>query len=113
MTGVQTCALPIFSKNFEVKVVSGGKKYTQKWQDNMSKMTEPEIKDFKGASGVEVTFRPDPSKFGGSHLEAFRTIMSKIGVSQPEEVATCVAYVASDDARWLTGERLTASGGLR
>ena len=71
------CSSDLFSKNFEVKVVSGGKKYTQKWQDNMSKMTEPEIKDFKGASGVEVTFRPDPSKFGGSHLEAFRTIITR------------------------------------
>ena len=32
---------------------------------------------------------------------------------QPEEIAPAVVFLASDDAAWLTGERLNASGGVR
>ena len=32
---------------------------------------------------------------------------------QPEDIARVAVFLASDDARWLTGERITASGGLR
>jgi 3-oxoacyl-[acyl-carrier protein] reductase len=31
---------------------------------------------------------------------------------RPEEVAPAVVFLASDDAAWLTGERISASGGL-
>jgi 3-oxoacyl-[acyl-carrier protein] reductase len=31
---------------------------------------------------------------------------------QPEEVAPVVVFLASDDATWLTGERISASGGV-
>ena len=31
----------------------------------------------------------------------------------PEDVATIAVFLASDDSRWLTGEHLLASGGLR
>ena len=30
----------------------------------------------------------------------------------PEEVAPALVFLASDDAAWLTGERISASGGL-
>ena len=32
--------------------------------------------------------------------------------ARPEEVAPVVVFLASDDAAWLTGERISASGGL-
>ena len=48
----------------------------------------------------------------GASVDDLRTIMSKIGVSQPEEVATCVAYVASDDARYMVGSIVNFDGGL-
>jgi 3-oxoacyl-[acyl-carrier protein] reductase len=32
---------------------------------------------------------------------------------QPEEIAPVVVFLASDDAAWLTGERISASGGAR
>jgi 3-oxoacyl-[acyl-carrier protein] reductase len=32
---------------------------------------------------------------------------------QPEDIARVAVFLASDNARWLTGERITASGGLR
>ena len=31
---------------------------------------------------------------------------------QPEEIAPAVVFLASDDAAWITGERLRASGGV-
>lgn len=40
-----------------------------------------------------------------------RTPMGRFG--QPEEVAKVAAFLASDDAGWVTGEWLSASGGFR
>jgi 3-oxoacyl-[acyl-carrier protein] reductase len=34
-------------------------------------------------------------------------------VGQPDDVASVVAFLASDDARWVTGSLLQAAGGLR
>ena len=33
-------------------------------------------------------------------------------VGHPEDIARVVVFLASDEARWLTGEIITASGGL-
>jgi 3-oxoacyl-[acyl-carrier protein] reductase len=33
--------------------------------------------------------------------------------AQPDEIASIVVFLASDEARWLTGELVNASGGLR
>jgi hypothetical protein len=38
--------------------------------------------------------------------------MSRIGVSEPEEVAECIAYVASDTARYMIGSIISIDGGL-
>lgn len=40
-----------------------------------------------------------------------RTPLGRIG--QPADIADVAVFLASDDARWLTGERISASGGLR
>jgi 3-oxoacyl-[acyl-carrier protein] reductase len=40
-----------------------------------------------------------------------RTALGRLG--QPDDVARVAVFLASDDAAWLTGERLAASGGLR
>ncbi len=39
------------------------------------------------------------------------TPLGRLG--QPDDVATVVAFLASDDARWVTGALLQAAGGLR
>ncbi|MGO8506881.1 oxidoreductase, partial [Rhizobium leguminosarum] len=31
----------------------------------------------------------------------------------PDDIAGVAVFLASDDARWLSGERLSASGGFR
>lgn len=39
------------------------------------------------------------------------TILGRLG--QPDDIADAVAFVCSDDARWITGQFLDVSGGLR
>lgn len=39
------------------------------------------------------------------------TPLGRLG--QPEDIARVAVFLASEDSRWLTGERITASGGLR
>jgi 3-oxoacyl-[acyl-carrier protein] reductase len=39
------------------------------------------------------------------------TPLGRLG--QPEDIAKVAVFLASDNARWLTGERITASGGFR
>jgi 3-oxoacyl-[acyl-carrier protein] reductase len=40
-----------------------------------------------------------------------RTPLGRIG--RPEDIADVVSFVASDDARWITGQTINAGGGLR
>jgi 3-oxoacyl-[acyl-carrier protein] reductase len=40
-----------------------------------------------------------------------QTPLGRIG--QPDDIADIAVFLASDDARWLTGERISASGGFR
>lgn len=44
-----------------------------------------------------------------AEAEAARTALGRIG--QPEDVADIVGFIASDDARWVTGRIIDASGG--
>jgi 3-oxoacyl-[acyl-carrier protein] reductase len=40
-----------------------------------------------------------------------QTTLGRFG--QPDDIAQVAVFLASEDARWLTGERITASGGYR
>ena len=40
-----------------------------------------------------------------------KTPLGRVG--QPDDIADVVAFIASDDARWITGSLLQAAGGLR
>jgi 3-oxoacyl-[acyl-carrier protein] reductase len=49
-----------------------------------------------------------------SEFEAGIIAQTPLGrLGQPQDIADVVAFVASQDARWLTGERISAGGGLR
>ena len=50
----------------------------------------------------------------GSDFEKGVVAQTPLGrVGQPEDIATVAVFLASEDSRWLTGEKLVASGGLR
>ena len=50
----------------------------------------------------------------GSDLEKQIVAQTPLGrLGQPDDIARVAVFLASDNARWLTGERITASGGLR
>jgi 3-oxoacyl-[acyl-carrier protein] reductase len=47
---------------------------------------------------------------GGNAGAAATPLAARFG--KPEEIAPVIVFLASDDAAWLTGERINASGGL-
>ena len=49
-----------------------------------------------------------------SEFEAGIIAQTPLGrLGQPQDIADVVAFMASEDARWLTGERTLTGGGLR
>jgi len=50
----------------------------------------------------------------GSEFESGAIAQTPLGrTGRPDDIGDIAVFLASDDARWLTGEKLTASGGLR
>ncbi|HEY3521821.1 MAG TPA: glucose 1-dehydrogenase [Rhodanobacteraceae bacterium] len=50
----------------------------------------------------------------GSELEAGTKAKTPLGrIGQPQDIASIVTFLASDDSYWLNGEQLVASGGVR
>jgi len=50
----------------------------------------------------------------GSDFEKAMVAGTPLGrIGQPDDIARVAVFLASDDSAWLTGERLTASGGYR
>jgi 3-oxoacyl-[acyl-carrier protein] reductase len=49
----------------------------------------------------------------GSEMEAGIVAQTPLGrAGRPDDIAGVVAFLASDDARWITGETIAASGGI-
>jgi 3-oxoacyl-[acyl-carrier protein] reductase len=75
-----------------------------------------------GPRGIRVnTIAPGPVETEGTHAAGMvgsdflngivaTTPLGRIG--QPDDVAKVAVFLASDESAWLTGERLSASGGL-
>ena len=52
--------------------------------------------------------------FIGSDLEKTLVSQAPLGrTGQPDDIADIAVFLASNDSRWLTGEQLLASGGIR
>ena len=52
--------------------------------------------------------------FIGSEFQQAAVAQTPLGrIGQPDDIASVAVFLASDDSAWLTGEQLTASGGLR
>jgi NAD(P)-dependent dehydrogenase (short-subunit alcohol dehydrogenase family) len=48
----------------------------------------------------------------GADSKFFRKIMSPLGMAEPAEIASLFAYIASDEARYMTGAIVTMDGGI-
>jgi 3-oxoacyl-[acyl-carrier protein] reductase len=52
--------------------------------------------------------------FIGSDFEKFAVSQTPLGrIGQPGDIGSIAVFLASDDSKWLTGEQLLASGGMR
>lgn len=60
------------------------------------------------ATPLQQAFRLPPD----ADPKAIRKLMSPLGNSQPEEIAALIAFVASDEARFMTGSIVSIDGGL-
>lgn len=64
--------------------------------------------------GIVETEGSHAAGFIGSEFEADAVTKTPLGrTGQPDDIASIAVFLASNDANWLTGEKLTASGGLR
>jgi 3-oxoacyl-[acyl-carrier protein] reductase len=66
------------------------------------------------APGHTATEGIDLIGLSGSDAERALAAATPLGrrVGRPEDIAPVVVFLASDDTCWLTGERISASGGL-
>jgi 3-oxoacyl-[acyl-carrier protein] reductase len=64
--------------------------------------------------GVVETEGTHAGGFVGQGFEDGFVVQTPLGrIGQPGDIAGVAVFLASDDARWLTGEKIVASGGLR
>lgn len=64
--------------------------------------------------GIVETEGTHSAGFIGSDFERAAVTQTPLGrTGQPDDIAGIAVFLASDDARWMTGERLLASGGFR
>jgi 3-oxoacyl-[acyl-carrier protein] reductase len=64
--------------------------------------------------GVVVTEGTHTAGVIGSDFETSALSQTPLGrLGQPDDIASIAVFLASDDARWMTGEQLIASGGMR
>jgi 3-oxoacyl-[acyl-carrier protein] reductase len=50
----------------------------------------------------------------GSDFETNAVAKTPLGrYAEPQDITPVAVFLASDDSRWLTGETIVASGGLR
>jgi 3-oxoacyl-[acyl-carrier protein] reductase len=64
--------------------------------------------------GMVETEGATSAGFIGSDFETGTVAMTPLGrTGQPDDIAAVAVFLASDDSRWLTGEKISASGGLR
>ena len=64
--------------------------------------------------GYVVTEGTQTAGIAGSEMEAGLVAQTPLGrAGRPDDIAGVVTFLASDDARWVTGENITVSGGIR
>jgi 3-oxoacyl-[acyl-carrier protein] reductase len=62
--------------------------------------------------GLVITEGTQSAGIAGGDFEKGAVAMTPLGrAGQPEDIAPPVSFLASDDARWITGETIFVSGG--
>jgi NAD(P)-dependent dehydrogenase (short-subunit alcohol dehydrogenase family) len=65
------------------------------------------------APGTVLTDASAATLLGDPHAEAQAASLAAFGrIGRPEDMADIVAFLASDDARWITGQVIDATGGM-
>jgi NAD(P)-dependent dehydrogenase (short-subunit alcohol dehydrogenase family) len=63
--------------------------------------------------GIDTPLQASFAQFPeGVNWKEFRKFMSPLGNSTPEEIASTIAYLASDEARYVVGAIVSVDGGL-
>jgi len=64
--------------------------------------------------GMVITEGTHTAGFAGSDFETWAAGQTPLGrVGQVDDIAPIVTFLASDDAKWVTGELILGSGGMR
>ena len=64
--------------------------------------------------GLTITEGTQTAGIAGSDFEANSVAQTPLGrAGKPDDIADVVTFIASDEARWVTGSLLQAGGGLR
>lgn len=85
--------------------------------NNITKVLSKEL----GPKNIRIdTIAPGMTETEGSHekgvmgseFEKQNILLTPLGrIAQPEDIAKVAVFLASDDAAWVTGERIQVSGG--
>ncbi len=62
--GLGIKCVSVYSKEFKIDIINNGKKYSQKFLNNMTDKTEPKITDSSLEDQVCITYKPDLKRFG-------------------------------------------------
>jgi len=64
--------------------------------------------------GMVETEGTHTAGFHGTDFESDTIAQTPLGrIGQPQDIASIAVFLASDDSKWMTGEQLLASGGVR
>lgn len=64
--------------------------------------------------GMVITEGTHTAGIAGGDFETWAASQTPLGrVGKPDDIAPIVTFLASDDARWVTGELILGSGGMR
>ena len=83
---IKTLALELAKKKIRVNAISAGMIVTELWTNNSSKLTSEQ-------------FYQDSLKY-------------PLGYGKPEDIASIVSYLISEDSSWITGSTIVVDGGF-
>jgi NAD(P)-dependent dehydrogenase (short-subunit alcohol dehydrogenase family) len=70
-------------------------------------------RELRRAGGIKTPLQKSFHQLpDGADPEVFRDLMTPLGNSTPAEVAALIAFVASEEGRYMTGAVLSIDGGL-